>query len=92
MASRGRANYGKRITLFRSNFSKRCRQSKSRMARIVDIQFDPKVLHIFSPIVLRMIKNGINGWEDLVPPYVDNVIKDKKLFGYKKTITSKEEV
>ena len=60
--------------------------------RIVDIQFDPKVLHIFSPIVLRMIKNGINGWEDLVPPYVDNVIKDKKLFGYKKTITSKEEV
>ena len=51
--------------------------------RIVDIEFDSKVLHIFSPIVLRMIKNGIEGWEDLVPAYVDNIIKDKKLFGYK---------
>jgi hypothetical protein len=51
--------------------------------RIVDIGYDSKVLHIFSPIVLRMIKNGINGWENLVPAYVDNIIKEKKLFGYK---------
>lgn len=51
--------------------------------RIVDIDYDPKVLHIFSPVVLRMIKNGIHGWENLVPAYVDNIIKDKKLFGYK---------
>lgn len=51
--------------------------------RIVDIDYDSKVLHIFSPIVLRMIKNGISGWEDLVPAYVDNIIKEKKLFGYK---------
>jgi hypothetical protein len=58
--------------------------------RIVDIDFDPKVLHIFSPIVLRMIKNGIEGWEDLVPAYVDNIIKEKKLFGYK-TNTKKNE-
>ena len=28
--------------------------------RIVDVDYDPKVLHIFSPIVLRMIKNGYN--------------------------------
>jgi len=52
--------------------------------RIVDIDFDPKVLNIFSPVVLRMIKNNIEGWENLVPGYVDNIIKDKKLFGYKK--------
>ena len=58
--------------------------------RIVDIEFDPKVLQIFSPIVLRMIKNGIDGWEDLVPAYVDNVIKDKKLFGYKPSSKKKE--
>lgn len=51
--------------------------------RIVDVDYDSKVLHIFSPIVLRMIKNGIEGWEDLVPAYVDNIIKEKKLFGYK---------
>jgi len=58
--------------------------------RIVDIDYDPKVLHIFSPVVLRMIKNGIKGWEDLVPAYVDNVIKDKKLFGYKSSVKEEE--
>lgn len=51
--------------------------------RIIDIDYDPKVLNIFSPVVLRMIKNGINGWEDMVPAYVDNIIKQKRLFGYK---------
>ena len=51
--------------------------------RIIDIEYDPKVLNIFSPVVLRMIKNGISGWEDMVPAYVDNVIKQKKLFGSK---------
>lgn len=51
--------------------------------RIVDVDFDKKVLNIFSPVVLRMIKNGIEGWEDMVPAYVDNIIKEKKLFGYK---------
>jgi len=57
--------------------------------RIVDIGYDTKVLHIFSPIVLRMIKNGIKGWEDMVPAYVDNIIKEKKLFGYKPELSPK---
>ncbi len=51
--------------------------------RIIDIDYDPKVLNIFSPLVLRMIKNGISGWENMVPAYVDNIIKNKKLFGSK---------
>ena len=51
--------------------------------RIIDIEYDPQILNIFSPVVLRMIKNGISGWEDMVPAYVDNVIKQKKLFGSK---------
>ena len=51
--------------------------------RIIDIEYDPQVLNIFSPVVLRMIKNGISGWEDMVPAYVDNIIKEKKLFGSK---------
>ncbi len=51
--------------------------------RLVDIEtFDPNVLHIFSKEVLRMIRAGEEGWEELVPPYVDNMIKDNKLFGY----------
>ncbi|MBL7963225.1 MAG: TonB-dependent receptor [Flavobacteriales bacterium] len=51
--------------------------------RIVDIDsYDPSVLHIFSTQVLDMIRQGKAGWEDMVPPYVDNMIKDNRLFGY----------
>ena len=52
--------------------------------RLVDIEsFDESVLHIFSKEVLHMIRDSTPGWEELVPPYVDNMIKDNKLFGYK---------
>jgi hypothetical protein len=51
--------------------------------RLVDIDsYDPKVLHIFSKAVLDMIRSGQTGWEDMVPPYVDNMIKDNRLFGF----------
>jgi len=54
--------------------------------RITDIDnYDRGVLHIFSKEVLRMIREGESGWEDMVPPYVDNMIKDNKLFGYRPT-------
>ncbi|NBR83511.1 MAG: TonB-dependent receptor [Flavobacteriia bacterium] len=52
--------------------------------RVVDIQdFDREVLQIFSPKVLGMIKDGKAGWEDFLPPYVDVIIKEKELFGYR---------
>jgi hypothetical protein len=58
--------------------------------RLVDIEnYDPGVLHIYSKEVLRMIRAGESGWEDLVPPYVDNMIKDNKLFGYTPTSADK---
>jgi hypothetical protein len=51
--------------------------------RLEDIvNYDPNVLHIFSKAVLDMIRSGKGGWEGMVPPYVDNMIKDNKLFGY----------
>ena len=51
--------------------------------RMVDIDnYDPNVLHIFSKAVLDMIRAGQHGWEGMVPPYVDNMIKDNRLFGY----------
>ncbi len=57
--------------------------------RIVDIgSFDRDVLHIFSKTVLAMIKEGRSGWEQMVPPYVDNMIKDNRLFGYRPTTES----
>ncbi len=52
--------------------------------RILDFEdFDEEILHIFSREVLRKIRNGEKGWEDMIPKYVDNIIKEKRLFGYK---------
>lgn len=53
--------------------------------RIVDLpNFKPSVLKIHSRDVLTMIKNGEEGWEKMVPTYVDVIIKENGLFGYKK--------
>ena len=47
-----------------------------------------KNLHIVSDNVLDMIKNGIEGWEELVPHKVANEIKSGKLFNYKEAVAS----
>lgn len=39
-------------------------------------------LNIYSDEVLHMIKNGIKGWEAMVPEKVARAIQSKKLFGY----------
>lgn len=52
--------------------------------RIVDIEnCNEEILSILSRECLRMIKDGEEGWEDMVPTYVDTIIKDNQLFGYK---------
>ena len=52
--------------------------------RIVDIEnYDPDILQIFSRDVLKHIRNGDGDWESALPAYVDNIIRDKELFGYK---------
>lgn len=54
--------------------------------RIVDIiNYDPEILDIYSRDCLKMIRDGEEGWEDMVPSYVDTIIKDKQLFGYSKS-------
>lgn len=53
--------------------------------RINDLDhYDESILSIFSPEVLRDIKEGNEGWELKVPGYVDQIIKERKLFGYNK--------
>jgi hypothetical protein len=50
---------------------------------LVDItDFNSEVLDIYSKDVLNMIRDGITGWEDKVPAYVDTIIKENHLFGY----------
>ncbi len=53
--------------------------------KLVDIKgFDSEILHIFSRKVLKMIKNGEKGWEEMLPKGISETIKDKRLFGYSK--------
>jgi len=51
--------------------------------KIIDIEDVKKDrLYISSPYVLKMIKENIPGWELMVPNYIEEVIKTKRLFGY----------
>ena len=54
---------------------------KNRM--IIDITDAKKEwLWINSQIVIKMIKDKIPGWEQMVPKYIEKAIKRKKLFGF----------
>ncbi len=51
--------------------------------RIIDIEnYDPEILQVFSRDILKKIRTGEKGWESALPAYVDNIIRDKQLFGY----------
>ncbi len=46
-------------------------------------RFNADNFSITSDLVYKMISNGEEGWEKMVPPEVAQTIKDKKMFGYK---------
>jgi hypothetical protein len=51
--------------------------------RLVDISdYNPDVLDFYSKDALDMIHNGHDGWEELVPTFVDTIIKENRLFGF----------
>ncbi|WP_250435811.1 TonB-dependent receptor [Hanstruepera flava] len=51
--------------------------------KVVDItDYDESTLSIFSRTVLKMISEGEDGWEPMLPEGVAKIIKDKCLFGY----------
>ena len=51
--------------------------------KVVDItDYDTSILTIFSRSVLKAIADGDDGWEDMLPPGVSKIIKEKSLFGY----------
>lgn len=52
--------------------------------KLIDITgFDEKNLDVFSRKVLKMIKEGDQGWEDMLPEGIAEIIKREKLFGFK---------
>ncbi|MFZ4412604.1 MAG: hypothetical protein ACOYOV_05940 [Bacteroidales bacterium] len=51
--------------------------------KIIDIKNAKKeFIATYPHIVLNMIKNGEKGWEKMVPNYIADTIKTKRLFGY----------
>ena len=50
--------------------------------RLVNIDdFNKDIMDIFSRTVLKMIKNGEKGWEEMLPEGVPQIIKQKRLCG-----------
>lgn len=45
--------------------------------------YNPEVVQIWSRKILKMIQEGTDGWEELVPPSVAKTVKTKCLFGAK---------
>ncbi|MGS2740163.1 TonB-dependent receptor [Sinomicrobium sp. M5D2P17] len=59
--------------------------------KVVDItDFDPNTLDIYSREVLKMIAQGKEGWEDMLPEGVADLIKEKHLFGYESEKNTEE--
>ena len=53
-----------------------------RNKRIEDLNYNPKILGIFSREVLKLIKSCKEGsWENMVPNGVSEIIKKNSLFG-----------
>nr|WP_299485138.1 TonB-dependent receptor [uncultured Allomuricauda sp.] len=59
--------------------------------KVMDIiDYDPDIMHIFSREVLKRITNGEEGWEDMLPEGIAEMIKEKQLFAKKKALPEKE--
>jgi len=49
--------------------------------KVMDIiDYEPEIMHIFSRDVLKRIMNGEEGWEEMLPEGIAEIIKKKKLF------------
>lgn len=51
--------------------------------RVEDIKnYNPEILDVYSREVLKMITEGKDGWEDMLPEKTTKMIKEKNLFHY----------
>ena len=59
--------------------------------RIVDIKnYNPAYSEIYSRDILKKIANCEGGWESQLPEGVAELIKDRRMFGYKDEVTLDE--
>ncbi|MEM9362549.1 MAG: TonB-dependent receptor [Bacteroidota bacterium] len=55
--------------------------------KVMDIiDYDPDIMHIFSRDVLKRIANGEDGWEEMLPEGIAEMIKEKHLFQRKELV------
>ena len=60
--------------------------------KVMDIiDYDPDVLHIFSRDVLRRIASGEDGWQELLPEGVAELITENDLFKTAETLEPEAE-
>ena len=51
--------------------------------KMLDIKdYNPEIMDILSRTVFKMISNGEEGWEEMLPPGISDTIKEQRLFGY----------
>ena len=54
--------------------------------KVIDIEnYDPDILNIFSRKVLKMITDGDEGWEKMLPEGISELIQKHRLFGYSRS-------
>jgi len=56
-------------------------KSQGRFIEITD--YDPKIMDILTRNVFQMIQKCEKGWEEMLPEGIAEMIKEKKLFGFK---------
>ncbi|WP_139957902.1 TonB-dependent receptor [Flavicella sediminum] len=51
--------------------------------KLVDIkEYDPTILNVYSKLILEMIAKSEDGWEEMLPEGISELIKRRRLFGY----------
>ncbi len=59
--------------------------------KMLDIKdYDPEILDIFSRKVLQMIAEGEEGWEEMLPKGISDIIVEHRLFGYSRRRFAKQ--
>ncbi|MCF6348579.1 MAG: TonB-dependent receptor [Flavobacteriaceae bacterium] len=59
--------------------------------KMLDIKdYDPEILDIFSRKVLQMIADGEEGWEEMLPKGISDIIVEHRLFGYSRRRFAKQ--
>ncbi len=61
--------------------------------KVMDIiDYDPDIMNIFSRDVLKRIIDGDQGWEEMLPEGIAEIIKEKKLFARKEIEADEAEI